>query len=353
MRILQVPRAMLAVALCCLAAAGPALGAGAFQQLDIGLVAFDPGIPEDIERNPSPGIFPEVRRAEANYLPFVLRQTLVASDNWGVVRVLPAPDTSAELLISGTIVRSDGMVLEIALKALDCTGREWLNKTYKATTSEQDFSSARNSSKPLFAFLYRQIEDDLRNKATELGASEIGRIEQVSKLLYARSLVPDAFAGHLEKNALGIWELQRLPAANDPLMERIERVREHEYLFVDAVDEQYAELYDRMTPSYDMWRKIIREESFYQESRTEQLKSKDKRHLDAYESMKQSYNAYKWSKVEQQEVAMLASGLNNELSPTLLEIEGRLVSLDGSLQQRYEEWRRILYRMFELDRAQQ
>jgi hypothetical protein len=342
-------RIVLAALLCVCAAARGATGAGAFQQLDIGLVAFEPGIPEDPQLYKSLGIYPEVRRAEASYLPFVLRQTLVEADNWGVVRVLPEADSSAELLITGTILRSDGMVLEIALKARDCSGRQWLDKTYKATSSAEDFSRSRDKSRPLFAILFRQIETDLHARAEELGGREIERIEQISRLLYARSLAPDAFNDYLVKNALGNWELQRLPAATDPLMERIGRIREHEYVFVDAVDEQYAELYDRMTPGYDLWRKLLREESSYRDTHTQYLESRDKRRLDAYESMKQSYNAYKWVKIEQQEMTLLATGLNNELAPTLLTVEGRLVSLDGSLQERYREWRRILRRMFELE----
>jgi hypothetical protein len=65
--------------------------------------------------------------------------------------------------------------------------------------------------------------------------------------------------------------------------------------------------------------------------------------------MQRSYNAYKSAKNEQLELDLLAAGLNNELSPTLIEIEGRLVSLDGNLQERYQELRDILRRMFELE----
>ena len=342
-------RLAVVLALCWVAVPRLVLGATALQQLDISLVAFDPGIPDDPLVQGAPAVFPEVRRAEASYLPFVLRQTLAQADQWGVVRVVPETDPSAELLISGTIVRSDGMVLEIALKVSDCTGREWLDKTYKATSSKQDFSSARARSEPLFGSLFRQINDELYNAATALGAREIEHIEQVSTLLYARSLVPDAFSDYLRKSPSGIWELQRLPAANDPLIARIQRVREREYLFVDAVDEQYATLYDQMTPSYDLWRKFIREQSSYESSHTGSLTEKRRRGLGAYQSMRQIYDAYKWSKSQQLEVALVATGLNNELSPTLLEIDGRLVSLDGSLQQRYQKWRRILHELFLLE----
>lgn len=343
--------AMLAVTCWLPGWSGVALGDVHFQQLDISLIGFDPGIPEDTREQKSRHIYPEVRRAEASYLPYVLRQTLVQSDNWGVVRVVPQTDASAELLLSGTILRSDGINLEIALRAVDCTGREWLSKTYVATSSQRDFSKTRDRSKPMFAALFQQIEHDLLERANGLGAKEIERIEQISQLLYARSLVPDAFADYLEENAEGEWELRRLPAANDPLIASIMRVREREYLFVDTVDEQYAELFDEMTPSYDLWRQFSREQILDQNLQAKRLKQREERRRDEYETLREAYNAYKWSKIEQQEEAMLATGFDNELSPTMLTLDGQIIALEGSLQDRYGEWRNILQRMFQLERG--
>jgi len=55
----------------------------------------------------------------------MLRQVLVETDQWGAVRVLPATDHAAELLISGEIVRSDGEALELRVRAVDAGGLEW------------------------------------------------------------------------------------------------------------------------------------------------------------------------------------------------------------------------------------
>ena len=68
-------------------------------------------------------VFPRVRKIEALYLPFVLRNVLTSQQEWGAIRVVPDTDTAAELLINGTIARSDGNLLEVMIRAVDATGR--------------------------------------------------------------------------------------------------------------------------------------------------------------------------------------------------------------------------------------
>ena len=50
-----------------------------------------------------------------------------------------------------------------------------------------------------------------------------------------------------------------------------------------------------------------------------------------------------------QELRELAEGFHNEVAPTSMEIEGRVVRLSGSLEQRYGEWRRILREIYALE----
>ena len=53
--------------------------------LDIGILLFDPNIPEEEDDF----IFPEIRKAEARYMPFHLKKTLQDTGFWGGVWVLP------------------------------------------------------------------------------------------------------------------------------------------------------------------------------------------------------------------------------------------------------------------------
>ena len=122
---------------------------GQREALNIGLVVFDPGLVTDTARARKLGIFPEIRNAEARYLPYAIRRTLVDSNHWGAVRVLPEPDKSTELLISGRIEQSDGTTLSITVTASDSSGRVWVERTYSATAAENAYqASQRRSRRP-------------------------------------------------------------------------------------------------------------------------------------------------------------------------------------------------------------
>ena len=104
--------------------------------LDVGIVIFDPGVDENHE----PGkdfVFPDVRRAEARYMPYHLKKTLEATGHWGSIWVLPERSEAVNLLISGRVDHSDGLEVELRIGAWDSTGREWINKTYKTRIPEK------------------------------------------------------------------------------------------------------------------------------------------------------------------------------------------------------------------------
>ena len=98
--------------------------------LDLALVSFDPGIPEQTAGLSRQGIFPDIRRAEARYLPVRLRQVLQASNAWGAVRVLPESQPAATLQLEGEILHSDGRFLVLQIRAEDASGRVWLDRVY-------------------------------------------------------------------------------------------------------------------------------------------------------------------------------------------------------------------------------
>ena len=66
--------------------------------LDVGVIEFQTGIPEDNDPQET-GIYDEIRRAEAMYIPYHLKTTLQNAGHWGAVRVIPS--TSAFTVPSG------------------------------------------------------------------------------------------------------------------------------------------------------------------------------------------------------------------------------------------------------------
>src|SRR5678809_600468 len=57
--------------------------------LDVGIKVLDPGIPENIKDNEEAlakkRIYPDLRKAEARYIPTLLRETLESTAQWGAV----------------------------------------------------------------------------------------------------------------------------------------------------------------------------------------------------------------------------------------------------------------------------
>ena len=322
---------------------------GPHEALNIGLVVFDNGLEEDTAATRRLGIFPVIRNAEARYLPYAIRRTLVDSNHWGAVRVLPEPDNSTELLISGRIEQSDGSTLSITVTAGDSSGRAWISQTYTATAAEDAFQAAQRRSRRPFQDLYNEIANDLLAFRQTLGSTDLQTIRRVAELRYAGALAPDAFGDFLNVDEQGFYSVRRLPAHNDPMLNRVQRIREQEYLFIDTADDQFAELYTEMTPVYDLWRQFQREQMHYRTAHDARLANRDKPKRGSYQAYKQSYNGFKWAKIQGQEMKLLAQGFNNEIAPTSMEIEGTVVKLNGSLDERYREWRRILREIYNLE----
>ena len=176
-----------------------------YSNLNVSVALFDPGIPEDRSLHRDLEVFPRVRKIEALYLPFVLRNALANSRQWGAIRVVPDTDTAAELLINGTIVRSDGDVLELAIHAADASGRVWIDQNFSGPANDQD--------------IYNSISAALTSARTQLDAKALRNAVEISSLRYAQQLAPAAFDGYLEQEGES-YILKRLPASNDPTVER-------------------------------------------------------------------------------------------------------------------------------------
>jgi hypothetical protein len=75
--------------------------------LDVGIAIFDPGI-DEIERNEEETTNHDIRVAESRYAPYLLSETLQRSGNWGIVRLMPSSASPMDVLVSGTVLQSDG-----------------------------------------------------------------------------------------------------------------------------------------------------------------------------------------------------------------------------------------------------
>ena len=69
------------------------------QLIDVGIMIFDPGIPKTAKEQQKELVFPDVRRAEARYMPYHLKNTLEGTGFWGSVWVIPGRSDAVDLLV--------------------------------------------------------------------------------------------------------------------------------------------------------------------------------------------------------------------------------------------------------------
>jgi hypothetical protein len=343
----------------------------------MGIEIFDAGIPEDESKWEKERIYPTVRKAEARYAPLVLKDTLQQTGQWGAVWVLPADSNAIDVHVTGEILYSDGEVLKLAVTARDATGRLWMSGTYEGAASKYAYVKELNLAGDPFQDIYNRIANDLVAARERLTAEDLRGIRTVAELRFATEFSPEAFDRHLKYDERSErYTVNALPARGDPMMERMYKIREREYMFFDTMDEYYANFQRSMDEPYYDWRAYSYDETI---ALREVRDSARRRMLlgalaivgglylgnnaDSYSDSVIANTAVigggmiAWSgfqrfgeaKIHVDALKELGSSLEAEVSPSVVEIEGQTVELTGSVEAQYAEWRRLLREIYELE----
>ncbi|MGH1371054.1 MAG: hypothetical protein ACRBBW_03405 [Cellvibrionaceae bacterium] len=312
--------------------------------LDVGIIAFQP-LMSSLARAQSP----LVRKAEARYLPYVLKQTLERSKSWGVVRVMPGQHGSAELNVEGVLLASDGERLVLRIRASDSAGRLWVDREYRMTVSEQAYETVGREP---FQALFRRIEADLYQAYGLLTDSQGRQLSSLALLTYGDRLLPDGFSRYYQSDALGVLNLQGLPAATDPMVRRVQQLRRYEYFFVDTADEQYQSLFASMQRTYHHWRQYSRELVVYmRDYQARQAGQSSGYRRGSLAAMNEVYSDYEWFRMQERYLKELSSGFNNQVLPTVLNLDDQVVHLEGGYDDQYQQWQSILSEIYQLERG--
>ena len=190
----------------------------------------------------------------------------------------------------------------------------------------------------------------LHPRGAELHDEALTDIVEISLLRYANQLAPSAFGAYLNEADDGTFTIIRLPAKNDPMLDRIDRIRRTEYVITDTVDAKFRELHAEIASIYELWRGYRRKVIKYQtedDRRAQSTSSNAPR--GSYEAMKNQYDNYKFVRITAQEQDRLAVAFNNEVGPTVDAVEVRIAELGSWVDQRYAEWHRLLEELFEVE----
>ncbi len=338
--------------------------------LDVGIGLFDPGI--DALDEEEAITTPTVREAEARYMPQVLMETLQGTGAWGAVRVIPNRQSESDLWVDGRILASDGEQLRLAITATDSTGRVWHRKNYEAHASRYAYDpTVRGTAEP-FQGLYNEIANDLLEARRRLAADDVAAIRAVTRLRFARRFAPQVYAEHLEDDGRGAYRIRRLPAEGDPVLARIDRIRARDDLFVDTLQDGYSAYARRVAEPYRRWRAEAYEEvQALQDVRSDVLQqalvsglaivggvlaqgsgnavARTAGMVGIGAGAMLGMNAWERNKDKQIHTAALeemAQSLGSEVAPATIELDDRTVTLTGSVEEQYRQWRALLHEMY-------
>jgi hypothetical protein len=345
------------------------------QLLDVGVKLFDPNVPEDEKVLEREHIFPEVRKAEARYIPMQIRNTLEGTGHWGQVRVMPEDAEALDVYVSGVIVESSGQRLEMDVTVSDATGRTWFRKTYEQVADTRSYRDTSGAPRDPFQNLYSQLANDMLAYRQQLAGADLENVRRVAKLKFASDLAPYAFQDYLSKDKKkGVYQVTRLPAEDDPLIQRMDRIRERDYALLDTINEHYAVFSDNMAEPYTNWRRYSYDEL---EAKDEAARSALTRKLlgaaaivgglmvgnetgsyagravatgaifgGAY-AVKSGFDRGAEVKMHSDSLRQLGDSFQAEVQPMVVEVEGRTLQLRGTAEEQFREWRQLLKELYE------
>ena len=337
------------------------------QLLDVGILIFDPNLPEEDQEF----IFPEIRKAEARYIPYHLKKTLEDTGFWGGVWVLPEKSEAMDLIVWGRIEVSNGLKVAIRIGVWDITGKEWMNKVYETTVSRSAYSQQRDYSQDPYQSFYNKIANDLLKIRNSLSSPELRRISEIGDLRFAAELVPGVYNDYLMQDEKDIFSAKRLPSEDDEMMSRIQNVKEREFVLVDTLNEYYAKLYQDISVPYENWRKLSREEMLtYEDLKRSALKrqllgaaailgaiayegnsqtssyAKQAALYGGIEVIKSGFGMSAEAKVHKESLKELGTSFDTQAKPLIIEIEGQTLRLTGTAQEKFLEWRKLLKQIY-------
>jgi hypothetical protein len=352
--------------------------------LDVAVRVFATGIPKELENDAAAlekrRLYVDVRKAEARFLANAVRDTLAGSGQWGAVRVVPEAVQIVDVLVTGKIIESNGARLALDVEVRDSAGRVWLSKHYRADADLASYhDAAATKARDPFANVYAEIANDMLAARKQLSSADSQELRRVTELEFAKDLAPDAFSGYLKADDKGVLHAVRLPAADDPMLARVRRVRERDGALIDTVSDQYAAFSEQVADSYDGWRRETYTEVLAEEKLKRQKKTRiglgaaavlgsifipsqcagDNYNCRRIESATRTAAATAGvygvlsglkkgaeAKNHTATIKELAASLNGEVASKVVEVEGHTLKLTGSAEQQYGEWRKMLHDLY-------
>ena len=323
-------------------------------------------------------VFPEVRYAESVYFANQLAKTLEKSGAWGAVRVVPSADVIMDVYVTGVLLQSDGETLDIEITVYDTSGKKWLTERHNKVVGKYAYDRRLKTMSDPFQNLFTTVANNMLAFREKMSHEEAVRLRNISELRFAREFSPEAFGDYLSGSKDGRLTINRLPAENDSILERIELIRERDYLYVDTMQDYYDAFSREMHVPYQDFRRV----SYESVVKARQLKKRGNRQIIAgiagiiggiygrlnsgnwmafdgsttaaaiggY-SLKQGLQTKQKAAEQTERVAEMGASLESMIAPQVIALEDRTVTLTGTVQTQYGQWREMLHQIYEQERT--
>ena len=347
--------------------------------LDVGVAIFDPGI-DELDDDQEQLTNHQVRLAESRYAPYLLSETLQRSANWGIVRLMPNANSPMDVFINGVILESNGETMSMRVSVSDSTGRQWYQKEYEQAISQFSYDPSQRQQNDPFQILYNNIANDLLEwRQKNINELDITEIRTVSEMLFAKRFSSQVFDSYLAQDRNGVYQITSLPSDDDPLLQRIRDIRERDFMFIDTVQDYYATYVRQMRLPYDSWR----EQSYHETIELRELEASAKRRFIAGAAavvgglaaatqgsnygtqvggafgvgagaylIRSGFDKRAEARMHMEALEELGQSLESEVAPQVINLEDRTITLTGSVEEQYEQWREILADLYAVEVGQ-
>ncbi|KHT58685.1 hypothetical protein RJ44_12190 [Alteromonas macleodii] len=229
--------------------------------MDVAIPVFDPGFPTerdgtiDYDEIEEEGIWPQVRRLEANRFAIATKEALGETKSFGSINVTPDASALADVYVLGKINYSDTETVEIGVKVMDAKNTVWGEEEFEYRVSEgwyrDAMSRGENPNGPVFEQIAKFVYDLLIKKSDAYKQE----VQMVSDLRYAQMYSPESFSQYLTQGRRGEIELVSAPSDSDPMLRRVRAIQAKDEQFIDSLQETYDSFWVTTEEPYRKYQK--------------------------------------------------------------------------------------------------
>ena len=344
--------------------------------LDVGIPTFNDGLyltdDDDL-------VFPEVRYAESIYFANQLAKVLERSGAWGAVRVIPNDLVITDVFVKAIILHSDGEKMSLEVSVSDISGKIWFTKKYQKVAGKLAYDRKMKASLgDPFQNVFTQIANDMLMTRENLANKNVQDLRNISELKFAEKFSPDAFSNYMTTNKKGFVSLTSLPSENDTLLERVRKIRQRDYVYIDTMQDYYDSFSQQMHFAYQDYRtatydSVVRSRQLdrqgnrrivagigsilagiYGRTQAETRLASDAGAATAAVGgfiLKSGLEKKQQAASFDESIAEMGSSLESEIAPQVIALEDRTITLTGTVKAQYDQWQKLMEQIYIQERG--